>query len=95
MPFGEMMGAFGDRTVIPNTQPYAHNIVLEIVLTFCKTIGLVIFFWIIRTTVYVLTKEKSIGGILTIAFGCFSMCRLFFPVHFGMNHIFGHIWPCL
>lgn len=86
--FFEMMGAYGDRSLIPTTQPYAHNFVLEILLTFGKALGSVILLWILISFFFVIIKDRSIGGLLTLAFICFALCRLFFSSSFWIETYF-------
>ncbi|MDE6784220.1 MAG: hypothetical protein K2J26_02435 [Ruminococcus sp.] len=84
----KMYGTFGDRYYLPSYYPYAHNIVLEMLLTFGKLIGGCILVVIALNFLHVIFKQKSEAGLLTIAFGCFSVCRLFVSSSFWMEPYF-------
>jgi hypothetical protein len=74
-PF-KIPGAYGGRYLLGSQWAYEHNIVLEMLLTFGIAIGSILLIWIIVSFLKVLVQEKSYAGLLTLAFGCFSICRL-------------------
>lgn len=84
----KIYGAYGDRYFLNPHYPYAHNIIFEILITFGKFFGgiilLLIIFYFIRTCV----RNRSVGGILTLAFGCFSICRLLVSSSFWIEPYF-------
>lgn len=72
----EPLGAFGDRYLLSGKYSYAHNIVLEVLVTFGNGVGtlfLSILFWAV---VRVIRKENNVNGLLVLMFGSFSICRL-------------------
>ncbi|MDO5702340.1 MAG: hypothetical protein Q4G47_03185 [Lachnospiraceae bacterium] len=76
LPFFKMLGAYGDRTLLAEKWPYAHNFVLEILLTFGKALGGLILIWIVVMFIKTVLYNKDESGLLTIVFGCFSLCKL-------------------
>lgn len=78
MPIFKIYGAYGDRYFLKADRAYAHNFLLEILLTFGYIIGGIILIWLLVQFVRVIRRNKDIGGLMTIAFGCYSMCRLMF-----------------
>ena len=72
----KMYGAYGDRYYIDTYYPYAHNIVLEVLVTFGKFLGGIILLVILINFVITCKRDKGTAGLLTLAFGCFSICRL-------------------
>lgn len=86
--FFKMYGAYGDRYFIATSYPYAHSIVLELLVTFGKIWGgiliLLIAFQFIKTCI----RNKEKGGILTLAFGCFSICKLIVSSSFWIEPYF-------
>lgn len=88
MPLYKMYGAFGDRTLLEARYPYAHNFILEILMTFGWIIGLAILIWMAATFIKIIKKDKGISGLITIIVGCFSLCRLFFSSSFWNEQYF-------
>lgn len=72
----KMYGAYGDRYYINTYYPYAHNIVLEVLVTFGKFFGGIMLLLILINFIKTCKRDKGTGGLLTLAFGCFSVCRL-------------------
>lgn len=71
-----MYGAFGDRVLIADYYAYAHNFILEILLTFGKFFGGIFLLWMFVNFIKTIFKEKDESGLLILIFGCFSICRL-------------------
>ena len=86
--FTKMYGAFGDRYYLPDYYPYAHNIALEMLLTFGKLLGGVIILFIAVSFLWVIFRQKNKAGMLTLAFGCFSFCRLMVSTSFWTEPFF-------
>ena len=74
--FFKMYGAYGDRYYLNIHYPYAHNIILEILMTFGKCIGSIIIIIFIWEFLRVCLEERGKGGLMVLAFGCFAICRL-------------------
>ena len=88
MPIFKMYGAFGDRTLLSVKWVYAHNFIFEILLTFGFIIGGTFLVWMIIRFILIIRKKKDLGGLMTIVFGSFALCRLFFSSSFWMEHYF-------
>lgn len=88
MPLFKMYGAFGDRYFLASRWPYAHNIVLEMLLTFGWILGVLFIAWMVIQLIKVIRKNKDLNGLMTIAFGSFALCRLFFSSSFWMEPYF-------
>lgn len=88
MPVFYIYGAYGDRTLLPIWCPYAHNFILEILLTFGWFLGLAFLFWLFITFIKVIKFDKSIAGLITIILGCFSLCRLIVSSSFWIEPYF-------
>jgi O-antigen ligase len=88
MPIYEMYGAFGDRTLLAARYPYAHNFILEILMTFGWIVGLAILVWIFVMFIKVIKNDKGLSGLITIIVGCFALCRLFFSSSFWVEPYF-------
>lgn len=88
LPFYKMYGAFGDRTLLSTRYPYAHNFILEILLTFGKVLGGILLLWIFFSFVMIILKDKSELGLLVVIYGCYSLCRLFFSSSFWIEQYF-------
>lgn len=86
--FFHMYGAYGDRQFVPTRFTYAHNIILEILLTFGKFFGICIICWITYKLIKVCLTNKDSNGLLTLAFGTFSICRLMFSSSFWYEPYF-------
>lgn len=86
--FFEMYGAFGDRYYLPPYYPYAHNLFLEVLLTFGKFLGGTMLIVMFLSFFKVLLKDKSYYALLTMAFGCFSLCRLMVSTSFWAEMYF-------
>lgn len=84
----EMYGAYGDRYFIDAYYPYAHNIVLELLVTFGKFVGGILIILIVYHFIKTCIRNKDKGGILTLAFGCFSICRLMVSSSFWIEPYF-------
>lgn len=84
----KMYGAFGDRYYLDPYYPYAHNMVLEILITFGKFFGGIILMLIVYHFIRTCVRNRGTGGILTLAFGCFCICRLMFSSSFWMEPYF-------
>ena len=88
LPFFKMLGAYGDRYLLQSKWPYAHNFVLEILLTFGKFLGGLFLIWMLVQFVKVILYHKDENGLLTIAFGSFALCRLMFSSSFWQEPYF-------
>lgn len=84
----KIYGAYGDRYYLQKYYPYAHNIVLEMLITFGKFFGGIILLIIIVQFIKTCERNKETGGILTLAFGCFSLCRLLVSSSFWIEPYF-------
>ncbi len=84
----KVYGAFGDRYYLSPNYPYAHNMVLEILVTFGKFFGGIILILIVYHFIKTCVRNRGTGGILTLAFGCFCLCRLMFSSSFWMEPYF-------
>ncbi len=84
----KVYGAFGDRYYLSPLYPYAHNMVLEILVTFGKFFGGIILILIVYHFIKTCVRNRGTGGILTLAFGCFCICRLMFSSSFWMEPYF-------
>ena len=84
----KMYGAYGDRYYLNSHYPYAHNIALEILMTFGKFFGWIILVLILFNFVRTCARNKTTGGILTLALGCFSLCRLMVSSSFWIEPYF-------
>ena len=71
-------GAYGDRYYLSDEFVYAHNIFLEVILSFGFIIGGALLIWIIYQFARVILKNRDIYGLITIAWGSFSLGRLMF-----------------
>jgi O-antigen ligase len=74
--------------VLPSRWPYAHNFVLEILLTFGKALGGLFLIWMLVQFIKVIMYHKDENGLLTIAFGSFALCRLMFSSTFWQEPYF-------
>jgi len=88
MPLFKMYGAFGDRYLLPTRWVYAHNFLFEILLSFGFIIGGFFLFWMLVQFIKVIRKNKDVDGLMTIVFGSFALCRLFFSSSFWMEPYF-------
>ena len=88
MPLFKMYGAFGDRYLLSTRWVYAHNIIFEILLSFGFILGGAFLLWMLIQFILVIRKNKDLGGLMTIVFGSFSLCRLFFSSSFWMEPYF-------
>ena len=84
----KMYGAFGDRYYLPSYYPYAHNLFFEIMLTFGKFFGSIIFITLIYSFLKTFIENKEFEGLLVIATGSFSICRLMFSTSFWTEPYF-------
>ncbi len=86
--FFKMYGAFGDRYYLNPHYPYAHNIILEILVTFGKGAGGLILIYILVRFIFTCIKDKETGGLMTLIFGSFSICRLMVSSSFWIEPYF-------
>ena len=84
----KMYGAFGDRYYLNSHYPYAHNLVLELLVTFGKFVGGILLILIAYHFIRTCIRNRGTGGILTLAFGCFCICRLMFSSSFWTEPYF-------
>lgn len=77
LSFFNIPGAYTDRYLLPSYYPYAHNIFLEIIVTFGKCFGGILIISIILLAI-ISFKNKNKNGALVLVFGSFSISRLFF-----------------
>lgn len=88
MPIWGMYGAYGDRVLLDPQWAYAHNFVFEIVLQFGYILGGGFIIWMMIEFVKVIRYNKDSNGLLTIIFGCFTLCKLFFSNTFWQEPYF-------
>jgi hypothetical protein len=88
MPLFKMYGAFGDRYLMPTRWVYAHNFLFEILLSFGYIIGGAFLLWMLFQFIQTIRKNKDLNGLMTIVFGSFALCRLFFSSSFWMEPYF-------
>jgi hypothetical protein len=82
-------GAYGDRVLLNGTYAYAHNIILEMLITFGKFFGILICIGYIYMLIKnLLAQENRIGKIILLIFSSFSICRLFISSSFWYEPIF-------
>lgn len=84
----KMYGAYGDRYLLSMRWPYSHNFFYEFMLTFGKFFGGIMLIWMIVSIIRTLRNNRNDGGVLTIAFGSFIMCKLFFSGTFWQEPYF-------
>ncbi len=82
------LGAYGDRTLISTYYPYAHNFILEILLTFGVFPGGLFLLWMLFEFIKVIRYNKDACGLMTIIFGSFALCRLFVSATFWQETYF-------
>lgn len=88
LPVFEGMGAYGDRTLISTYYPHAHNFILEILLTFGVLAGGLFLIWVMIQFIKVIRFNKNDLGLITLIFGCFSLCKLFLSSTFWQEPYF-------
>ena len=72
----KIRGAYGGRYLLDTKWAYEHNIILELFMTFGIVLGTLFLIWMIVRFLQALHYDKDHAGLLTLAFGCFSICRL-------------------
>ena len=86
-----MYGAYGDRVLLNGSYAYAHNLILEILITFGKFFGgIFIILYIFSFVKNILNKHCAgiSGQMLLAAFVAFSVCRLFISSSFWYEPYF-------
>lgn len=85
-------GAYGDRALLNGQYAYAHNLILEFLITFGKLFGGVLIILYIFNFIRNLVNKSYGDGIssrvLLIAFAAFSVCRLFISSSFWYEPYF-------
>lgn len=86
--FFEGHGAYADRYYLSGRYVYAHNVFIEILLTFGKVWGSLVIIYILISTFITYQKCKDISGLITMMFASFSLARLFFSSSFWYEPYF-------
>ena len=84
----KMYGAYGDRYFLNAHYPYAHSIIYEMLITFGKLLGGIILICIFINFFTIILKDKTKGGLMTLIFGSFSICRLMISSSFWIEPYF-------
>ena len=80
-------GAYGDRYVLWNGRYYAHNIVLEVILTFGLLFGIIAIGIFVYYLLHAYRKGEFLDKVFISACACFALCRLFISSSFWYEKI--------
>lgn len=86
-PF-KMYGAFGERPLLDDKWVYAHNIFLEVFISFGFILGSAFFIWVFVQLVQVIRKNKDLDGLFAILLGSFALCRMLFSSSIWEEQLF-------
>ena len=82
------LGVYGDRTLISTYYPYAHNFVLEILMTVGVFLGGLFLLWMLFQFIKVIRRNKDACGLMTIIFGSYALSKLFVSSTFWQETYF-------
>ncbi len=80
-------GAYGDRAVLWNGNYYAHNIILEVILTFGLFFGIIFIGIFIYYLLCAYKKSDLPNRLFISACACYALCRLFISSSFWYEKI--------
>lgn len=80
-------GTYGDRYVLWNGRYYAHNIILEVILTFGLLFGIIAIGIFVYYLLHAYRKGTFLDKVFISACACFALCRLFISSSFWYEKI--------